>query len=452
MTIYGGYSEQQQYVQDQDQDYDVDTYGAENGEGLDEAELTQEIQDVGYEDYQAELMSRHMRREYGEQPISREQAQEYAADSDRVNEAAREEAHQCFRGNRSGRMGRGEMQERGMSRENSELVAHEYGNGESVDEQELTNAIATGDARTDGNGDFRDSSGNFQAEGAGTEESANNDEYIGTDTPVTTGAVEEPVVETATEETVVAPIDASTTEETDTTEESVSTSGVTGAESTAPVSDGSYPAGATSIELTSDTGYAITLVATPNPGNANIENITIPAGETVTVDVAELSGSAEWAGNFEIRASDTMESTGALLEYNYNANWGQGENVNFFDLSYINGVAYNSNEQDIINTVAYLPNGIVQGNENGDMNDIIGSNWDQLYDPSTGLMKPLQNGAALTDKSGDGYNLMAELMLEYREQTDSAFYLYVGTEVSNFADDEFSQGWSGDTGMKVTFY
>ena len=144
-------------------------------------------------------MSRHMRREYGEQPISREQAQEYAADSDRVNEAAREEAHQCFRGNRSGRMGRGEMQERGMSRENSELVAHEYGNGESVDEQELTNAIATGDARTDGNGDFRDSSGNFQAEGAGTEESANNDEYIGTDTPVTTGAVEEPVVETATD-------------------------------------------------------------------------------------------------------------------------------------------------------------------------------------------------------------------------------------------------------------
>ncbi len=449
MSIYGGgYSDQSQYYAQQNSD----PANPAGQQGLDDSSITQQIKDVGYEDYQAELMTRQMRREFGDQPITEPQVQEFASNSDHIQDAAQFEAGQHFQGNASGRMNKDQLQGQGMPQSDCQTVTGEYGDGQSVDQQGLASAIANGDAGSNGQGQFTPApaaGGSAPAPAAGG--SAPAPAAGGSaPAPAAGGSAPAPAAGGSAPAAGAASGAGSSVPAADgSASAAAGTAPVSGA---APVGDGSYPAGATSIELTNDKDYGITLVAKPNPDSPGIANIDIPAGQTVTVDVAELSGTAQWAGAFEIVASDTMESTGALLEYNYNANWGQAENVNFFDLSYIKGIPYNSQQQDIINTVAYLPNGIVQGNQNGDMNSTIGQYWDQLYDPSTGLMKPLQNGDSLIQQDTSGNNLMANLLLDYRAQTDSAFYLYVGTEVSNFADDQFSQGWSGDQGMKVTFY
>jgi hypothetical protein len=213
----------------------------------------------------------------------------------------------------------------------------------------------------------------------------------------------------------------------------------------------SYPDSPTKVEFTNNKNYDIKLVPTSNHGEPIIsEPVIIPANSVTQIDIGQLANSNTWSGNFEIRAADTDERTGALLEFNFNADWGSGGTRNFFDLSYINGVAFNSNEQDFINTKATMPNGLVQGNANGDLNDYLGSHWDELY--QDGMMTPLQNGAPLQDMSSSGHNLMADLLLEYRQDTNDGFYLYTGTASAQFADDQFSQSWGENQGMKIAFY
>ncbi|HBF06682.1 MAG TPA: hypothetical protein DHW71_00940 [Gammaproteobacteria bacterium] len=213
----------------------------------------------------------------------------------------------------------------------------------------------------------------------------------------------------------------------------------------------SYPDSSSKISITNDKDYDIVLHPLANADQSPINSgpITIPAGQTTEIDIAALTGSESWAGNFEIRAAETNEPTGAMLEVATNQDIGAGEPSTYFNISYINGVPHNSNEEDFINTKAYYPDGQTQGND-ADMNQYL--NYGKLSENGT-LMKPSQNGELLSDVNGGGNNAIAQELLNYREQTGSSFYLYTGTSSANYADDELSQSFSGtDSGMSVVFY
>mgnify|MGYP000371434915 CR=1 FL=1 len=114
----------------------------------------------------------------------------------------------------------------------------------------------------------------------------------------------------------------------------------------------SYPDSSSKISITNDKDYDIVLHPLANADQSPINSgpITIPAGQTTEIDIAALTGSESWAGNFEIRAADTNEPTGAMLEVATNQDIGAGEPSTYFNISYINGVPHNSNEEDFINT------------------------------------------------------------------------------------------------------